>query len=202
VWAAGVQASPLGKLLADEAECEVDRAGRVIVNPDCSLPGFPEVFVVGDMMNFNNLPGVAQVAIQSARYSARKIKGMVTGHPVTKDFSYFDKGSMAVISRFGAVMKAGKFEATGFPAWASWLTLHLFYIVGFKHQATTLMHWAIAFAGRARSERVTTRQQLVGRLAVTQLGPEFQPTITGTLAPSKIDPKFAELDREARAQEV
>ncbi len=202
VWAAGIQASPLGKLLAEEADCEVDRAGRVIVNRDCSLPGFPEVFVVGDMMNFDNLPAVAQVAIQSARYVARTIKGRVTGHPVTKDFSYFDKGSMAVISRFGAVMKAGKLEATGFPAWASWLVLHLLYIVGFKAQATTLMHWAIAFAGRARSERITTRQQLVGRLAIKQLGPEFQPTITGTLAPSKLHDKFTDLDREARAQEM
>ena len=203
VWAAGVQASPLGKLIADQSEAEVDRAGRVIVEPDCSVLGYPEVFVVGDMMNFENLPGVAQVAIQSADYVARKIKGELNGHPVTDPFTYKDKGSMAVISRFGAVMKAGKIEATGFPAWAAWLGLHLLYIVGFKAQVSTLFHWGVTFVGRGRSERVTTQQQMVGRLAMQQLGDDFKPTITGSLDPTKIDANVSpDLVRDERPQEL
>ncbi|MBK9159755.1 MAG: NAD(P)/FAD-dependent oxidoreductase [Propionibacteriaceae bacterium] len=203
VWAAGVQASPLGAMIARQCGAEVDRAGRVIVNPDCTVPGHPEVFVVGDLMNHGNLPGVAQVAIQSTRYAVKKIKGDLAGKPVTEPFVYKDKGSMAVISRFGAVMKTGKVEATGFIAWMSWLALHLLYIVGFKARISTLMHWSIAFIGRARAERVTTRQQLVGRLAIKQLGPTFQPTITGTLNPAAVDPKISEdLASDPLAQEL
>lgn len=194
VWAAGVQASPLGRMLADQSEAEVDRAGRVLVNPDCSLPGHPEVFVLGDMMNLDNLPGVAQVAIQSAQYVAKKIDGEVSGHPVSEPFHYVDKGSMAVISRFGAIMKAGPFQARGFVAWVAWLFLHLLYIVGFKAQLTTLLHWAIAFLTRSRAERVTTRQQLIGRLALRQLGPDFQPTITGARNLGRVDEIFADRD--------
>jgi NADH dehydrogenase len=93
---------------------------------------------------------------------------------------------MAVISRFGAVAKVGKLELSGFPAWFAWLFVHLIYVVGFKNRVTTLLHWLITFVGRARSERVTTEQQLVGRLAVKQLGEDFQPTIAGTLNPGKI----------------
>jgi len=186
VWAAGVQASPLGKMLAEQTGAELDRAGRIAVNPDLTLPGHPEVFVVGDMINLNKLPGVAQVAIQGGRYAAKKIAGEVSGHPVTEPFKYFDKGSMAVISRFGAITKMGKIELTGFIAWVAWLFVHILYVVGFKHRLTTLLHWIIAFVGQARSERVTTEQQLVGRLAVKQLGEEFQPTIAGTLEPGKI----------------
>ncbi|MCA0295606.1 MAG: NAD(P)/FAD-dependent oxidoreductase [Actinobacteria bacterium] len=186
VWAAGVQASPLGRTLAEQSGAGIDRAGRVQVNDDLTLPGHPEVFVVGDMISLNGLPGVAQVAIQGGRYAASRIKGDVDGHPVTGPFVYHDKGSMAVISRFGAVAKVGKLRLTGFPAWFAWLFVHLIYVVGFKNRITTLLHWFITFVGRGRSERVTTEQQLVGRLAVKQLGEDFQPTISGTLDPGKI----------------
>ncbi|MDN5563991.1 NADH dehydrogenase FAD-containing subunit [Luteococcus japonicus] len=189
VWAAGVQASPLGRMIAEQSEAEVDRAGRLQVNKDCTVPGHPEVYVVGDMMSLDKLPGVAQVAIQTGQYAADRIIGDVTGKPVTRPFRYHDKGSMAVISKFGAVMKAGKVELTGFPAWVAWLALHLLYIVGFKAQFTTLVHWAIAFVGGARSERITTRQQMVARLAVQQLGEDFRPTVTGTQQPKKVEDK-------------
>ncbi len=186
VWAAGVQASPLGRTLAEQSGAGIDRAGRVQVNDDLTLPGHPEVFVVGDMIALKNLPGVAQVAIQGGRYAAERIKAELSGRPAPGEFVYHDKGSMAVISRFGAVAKMGKFRLTGFPAWFAWLFVHLIYVVGFKNRITTLLHWAITFIGRARSERVTTEQQLVGRLAVQQLGEDFQPTISGTLEPGKI----------------
>ena len=111
----------------------------------------------------------------------------MSGHPVTEPFKYHDKGSMAVISRFGAVAKINdKIQLSGFLAWVAWLALHLIYVVGFKNRVTTLMHWVITFLGSGRSERVTTEQQLVGRLAVKQLGSEFEPTISGALDPSKI----------------
>lgn len=189
VWAAGVQASPLGKVLADQTEANVDRAGRVEVNPDLTIPGHPEIFVVGDMMSLDKLPGVAQVAIQTGQYAAKKIDAEISGKPAPAKFKYFDKGSMAVISKFGAVMKVGKLELTGFPAWFSWLTVHLVYIVGFKARFTTLLHWAIAFLSTDRAERITTRQQLVARLAIRQLGEQFKPTVTGSLHPKAIDPK-------------
>ena len=103
VWAAGVSASPLGKLLAEQSEAEVDRAGRVQVNDDLSLPGHPEVFVIGDMMALDNLPGVAQVAMQGGKHAADQIKRRLRGEEAGQPFKYFDKGSMATISRGQAV---------------------------------------------------------------------------------------------------
>ncbi|GAA1370927.1 NAD(P)/FAD-dependent oxidoreductase [Luteococcus sanguinis] len=203
VWAAGVQASPLAKMIADQTEAQIDRAGRLEVQPDCSVPGHPEVFVIGDMMSLDKLPGVAQVAIQSGQYVAKKIVGEVKGQPVVTPFKYFDKGSMAVISKFGAVVKIGRIEMTGFVAWLAWLGLHLVTLTGFKARITTLAHWTIAFVSNARSERVTTRQQLVSRLAVKQLGDAYQPTITGTLDPTVLDERVdARNRRDTRPQEI
>ncbi len=186
VWAAGVQASPLGKLLTADGQAQLDRAGRVEVLPDLTLPGHPEVSVLGDMMSLDKLPGVAQVAIQGGKYTAKRIAGEVTGNPLTEPFKYFDKGSMAVISQFGAVTRVGKLELTGFIAWAMWLGVHLLYLVGFKHRISTLLKWTITFLGRSRSERVTTEQQLVGRLARKQLGQDFRPTISGLEDPDRL----------------
>ena len=113
IWAAGVQASPLGKTLAEQTGAPLDRAGRIGVNPDLTLPGHPEVFVVGDMIALDNLPGVAQVAIQGAKYAAKSIERRVEGKPPQPPFKYFDKGSMATISRFKAVALIGRFRLTG-----------------------------------------------------------------------------------------
>ena len=108
VWAAGVSASPLGQQLAEQSDAEVDRAGRVKVNPDLSLPGHPEVFVIGDMIALNNLPGVAQVAMQGGKHVAGQIKRRLAGQRTGQPFKYFDKGSMATISRFSAVAAIGE----------------------------------------------------------------------------------------------
>ena len=169
IWAAGVSASPLARLLAEQTGAEVDRAGRVKVLPDLTLPGHPEVHVVGDMAALDNLPGVAQVAIQGGRYSAKMIKKGPSGKP----FSYHDKGSMATVSRFHAVASVGRFRLSGFLAWLAWLAVHIVYIVGFKHRVTTVLHWLISFLGRGRSERVATEQQILGRLALEQVGDSF-----------------------------
>ncbi len=169
VWAAGVQASPLGAMLAEQSGAPLDRAGRIGVNPDLTLPGHPEVFVVGDMIALDNLPGVAQVAIQTAKYAAKQISNRLADAPPQKPFHYFDKGSMATISRFSAVAMIGKLRLTGFLAWLMWLVIHLVYLTGFKNRVTTLLHWAVTFLGTGRSERVATEQQVFGRLALDRL---------------------------------
>ncbi len=169
VWAAGVQASSLGRLLGEQTGAPVDRAGRVSVNPDLTLPGHPEVFVIGDMMSLDHLPGVAQVAIQGGKYAAKTIAGRVGGKGPQEPFKYFDKGSMATISRFRAVALVGKFKFTGFPAWVLWLVVHLLYLTGFKNRIGALGHWTVSFLGRGRSQRTTTMQQIFGRAALSRL---------------------------------
>jgi NADH dehydrogenase len=169
VWAAGVQANPLGRTLAEQSGAQLDRAGRIAVNADLTLPGHPEVFVVGDMIALDNLPGVAQVAIQGAKYAAKTIKRRLDDKPVLADFRYFDKGSMATISRFRAVAAVGRFKVSGFPAWLMWLGVHLVYLTGFKNRITALGHWLVSFLGSGRSERTATEQQIFGRLALARL---------------------------------
>ena len=177
VWAAGVQASPLGRQLAEQSGAGLDRAGRVEVEPDLTLPGHPEVYVIGDMMSLNRLPGVAQVAIQGGRHAARDIRARIEGRTSGRLFKYHDKGSMATISRFSAVASIGRLKLTGFVAWLMWLAVHLVYIIGFKHRVTTLLHWAVSFVGRGRSERTVTEQQIFARTAITRLGEEFSPSL-------------------------
>jgi NADH dehydrogenase len=169
VWAAGVQASSLSRTLAEQSGAPLDRVGRIGVNPDLTLPGHPEVFVIGDMLNLNHLPGVAQVAIQGAKYAAKQIKGRLANTPPQPAFKYFDKGSMATISRFRAVALIGKVNLTGFIAWLMWLAVHLVYITGFKNRTTALLHWIVSFIGRGRSERTTTEQQIFARTALGRL---------------------------------
>jgi len=169
VWAAGVAASPLARQLAEQVGIEVDRVGRIPVLPDLTLPGRPNVYVIGDMAALDSLPGVAQVAIQQARYSARKIRAALGGKAVDEPFSYFDKGNMATISRFRAIAEIGRLKVTGFTAWLLWLGVHLVYIIGFKSRVTTLLHWVVSFLGRGRSERTVTEQQVFARLALDQV---------------------------------
>src|SRR6187549_552661 len=169
VWAAGVQASPLGKQLADQSGASLDRAGRIGVNPDLTLPGHPEVFVVGDMIALDNLPGVAQVALQGAKYAAKEIKNRLRDKPAQQPFKYRDKGSMAIISRFNAVAMVGKLRLTGVIAWLMWLAVHLVYITGFKNRLSAVIHWLVSFLGRGRAERTATEQQIFGRTALARL---------------------------------
>jgi len=169
MWAAGVSASALGKTLSEQTGAPLDRAGRIGVNPDLTLPGHPEVFVVGDMISLDNLPGVAQVAIQGAKYAAKEINNRVEGKGPQPPFRYFDKGSMATISRFRAVAMIGNLRLAGFFAWLMWLAVHLVYITGFKNRVTALLHWAVSFIGRGRSERTATEQQIFGRVALGRL---------------------------------
>ena len=193
VWAAGVQPSSLGRTLAEQSGAETDRAGRIKVQPDCSLPGHPEVFVIGDMMTLNDYPGVAQVAMQQGKYAADQIRRRLKRKPDQKPFHYFDKGSMATISRFRAVASIGPFRFAGFIAWLLWLAVHVMYLVGFKNRVTTVLHWAVSFIGRGRAQRTTTHQQLVGRNAVQEAAQvaESSPSADGVSVPESRRPRPA-----------
>jgi NADH dehydrogenase len=162
VWAAGVKASGLAGSLAEQSGAELDRGGRVKVQPDCTLPGHPEVFVVGDMMSLNDYPGVAQVAMQQGKYAADEIRRRLQHKSAQAPFHYFDKGSMATISRFRAVASIGPLRFGGFIAWVLWLIIHVMYLVGFKNRVTTVLHWAVSFLGRGRSQRTTPQHHLLG----------------------------------------
>ncbi|WP_137149118.1 NAD(P)/FAD-dependent oxidoreductase [Mycolicibacterium sp. CR10] len=171
VWSAGVSASPLGRDLADQSDVELDRAGRVKVLPDLSIPGHPNVFVVGDMASVEDVPGMAQGAIQGAKYAAKAIEaGLKGADPDQREpFSYFDKGSMATVSKFSAVAKVGPLEFGGFIAWLAWLVLHLVYLVGFKTKITTLLSWTVTFLGRNRGQLTITEQQAYARTRIEEL---------------------------------
>ena len=197
IWAAGVQASPLGRTLSEQTGAPLDRAGRIAVNPDLTLPGHPEVFVVGDMINLDHLPGVAQVAIQGAKYAAKEIERRLEGKPSQGPFKYFDKGSMATISRFKAVASIGSLKLTGFVAWLMWLVVHLFYITGFKNRVTAVMHWFVSFLGRDRAERTTTLQQIFGRTALERLERGATSLVS---APGEYDAARAAAEEERRRQ--
>ncbi|OFT90308.1 MULTISPECIES: NAD(P)/FAD-dependent oxidoreductase [Corynebacterium] len=172
IWSAGVAASPLGKHIAEQLGVEVDRAGRVPVNRDLTVGDDRHVFIVGDMMSLDRLPGVAQVAMQGGQYAARTIIDEVengTSPEARKPFDYFDKGSMAIVSRFNAVVKMNKAEVSGFVGWIMWLVLHLLYMVGFRNRAVAAFSWGLNSVSRRRWQLVATRQQLHARNAISKL---------------------------------
>lgn len=170
VWAAGVSGSPLGRMVAEQTGAEVDRAGRVHVEDDLTLPGHPEVYLIGDMISLKGYPGVAQLAIQGGRYAADQIVRRVEGREPAGPFAYRDKGSMATISKYSAVASIGRVSFSGFVAWLAWLVVHLMAMVGFKARVSTLLKWLITFIGDSRGERVTTAQQVFARNAIDDLG--------------------------------
>jgi len=160
LWGAGVQASPLAKALAEASGAGLDRAGRVIVQPDLSLPGRPEVFVVGDMVNYSHqtgqpLPGVAQVAMQQGSYAADLIQRRLQGTAVGP-FRYKDHGSMATIGRSQAVADLGWLKFSGFPAWLAWLFVHLIFLIQFDNRLLVLFQWAWNYFTGNRSARLIT----------------------------------------------
>jgi NADH:quinone reductase (non-electrogenic) len=171
VWSAGVSASALGSDLAEQASVELDQVGRVKVLPDLSIPGHPDVFVIGDMAAVEGVPGVAQGAIQGAKYAANTIKAELRGaDPAEREpFQYFDKGSMATVSRFSAVAKVGPLEFSGLFAWFAWLVLHLLYLVGFKTKVSTLLSWIVTFLSTHRGQLTITEQQAFARTRLEQL---------------------------------
>jgi NADH dehydrogenase len=159
IWAAGVSASPLTQKLG----VELDRAGRVKVNPDLSVPGHPDVFAIGDMAlvlgeDGKPVPGVSPAAMQMARHVARLIERELGpgGRSPRPPFRYRDKGSMATIGRSAAVAKMGRFEFSGFPAWLAWLGVHLIFLIGFRNKLAVLLQWAYAYLTYKRGARIIT----------------------------------------------
>jgi NADH dehydrogenase len=164
IWAAGVTASELAARLAGEAGLEVDRAGRLTVGPDLTLPGHPEVFALGDMVRVQapdgtiaSLPGVAPVAIQQGHYVARAIRGRLRGR-APGPFRYRDKGTLATIGRSRAVADIKGVRVAGFPAWALWLLVHIFYLIGFQNRLLVLLRWTISFLTRGRGARLIVHE--------------------------------------------
>jgi NADH dehydrogenase len=176
IWAAGVQASPLAKMLAEKTGAETDRAGRISVNPDCTLPGHPEVFAIGDMVSLNKLPGVAQPALQEGKYVGKVIKQRLAGQE-SPPFKYFDKGTMATIGYRSAVADAFGVKVTGFFAYVMWAFIHVLYLVGWSNRLGTLYTWARAlWFSHNRGHRIITfesaREELAeGRTAAGRPAP-------------------------------
>jgi NADH dehydrogenase len=160
IWSAGVKPSPLGRLLAGENEQILDKSGRIVVGPDLSLPGHPEIFVIGDLANFSHqtgspLPGVAPVAMSEGRYVARLIADRERGR-TTPVYRYRNKGNLAVIGRASAVADFGWFKMTGYPAWLLWLFVHLMYLVEFDNRLLVFIQWAWNYFTRNRGARLIT----------------------------------------------
>jgi NADH dehydrogenase len=160
LWAAGVRASRLGKVLAERAGAPLDRAGRVVVAPDLSLPAHPEIHVIGDLANFSHqggqpLPGVAPVAMAQGRYAARLIIRKLRGQPVAP-FHYRDKGNLATVGRNKAVAQFGKIHIAGFLAWFLWVFVHLMYLVEFENRLLVFVEWVYNYLTRNRGARLIT----------------------------------------------
>ncbi len=153
IWAAGVQASPLAGMLAEATGASTDRAGRVAVLPDLTLPGHPEVFAVGDMATVNNLPGVCEVALQGGLHAANTVKRRLAGKDGVA-FTYRDLGSAAAVGRFKAIVSVRGLHLSGFPGWVVWLFVHVAFLNGFGNRARALWRWSRSMLGRARPERV------------------------------------------------
>lgn len=158
IWAAGVKASSFGEILATHAAAPLDKAGRVLVNPDLSLPGHPSILVIGDLAAIEGVPGVAPAAMQMGRYAARLIEARLAGRSLPP-FAYFDKGSLAVIGRRAAVAyfeNFGRLKFSGLFAWILWLFIHLMYIVEFEARIIVFIRWGIQYLTFARGARLIT----------------------------------------------
>jgi NADH:ubiquinone reductase (H+-translocating) len=162
VWAAGVKASPLGAKLKEALPgIETDRGGRVVVNPDCTVNGRPDVFVVGDLAHYKTadgkqLPGVAPVAMQQGEYVADTIDRRIRGQSPKAAFQYWDKGSMATIGRSHAVAETGMLKLSGFLAWLAWLFIHILYLARFENRVLVIFQWFWNYVTRNRTARLIT----------------------------------------------
>jgi NADH dehydrogenase FAD-containing subunit len=154
IWTAGVSPSPAGKWLG----VQTDRAGRVRVEKDLTIPGHPEILVVGDTASLDQngkpLPGVAQVAMQQGRYAGKLIQGRLRGRPDQQPFSYFDKGSMAVVGKGFAVLQAGKIQLSGFPAWLAWAAVHLEFLAQSSLRVSVFVQWVWTYVTGQRGSRL------------------------------------------------
>ena len=174
LWAAGMKASGMGQVVAECTGAQLDRAGRVIVNPDLSVAEYPNIFVIGDLANFPHqyedgkpLPGVAPVAMQEGQYVARLIKKRLKGETLPA-FRYTDYGSLAVIGRNAAVVDLGFVKFAGFPAWLAWIFVHIFFLIEFDNKLIVMIQWAWNYFTRKRGARLITNQEVPQPMGVEE----------------------------------
>jgi NADH dehydrogenase len=180
IWAAGVQASPLAAALAQASGASVDRAGRIEVLPDLTVPGHPEVFAVGDMTSLDQLPGVAEVAMQGGLHAANTIRKRLRGEE-GGPFRYRDMGSVATIARFRAIASVGRFRLSGFAGWFVWFFIHLAFLTGFGNRFSTMLRWLRSMVGRGRGEREISTAHTGGDLSLPD---EVRSVVQPTLYPN------------------
>jgi NADH dehydrogenase len=171
LWAAGVEAPPVAKAIVEATGAACDRSGRIQVGDDLTVPGHPEIFVIGDLMSLRKLPGVAEVAMQSGLYAGRRIHQAVAAGPAgaaptdggrapVPPFKYHDLGSAAYISRGRAVLSAGPLRLGGFAGWVAWLFIHIAFLTGYRNRVGAILTWGLAFTKDSRRERAFTTSQV------------------------------------------
>ena len=160
LWAAGVEAPPLAAAVAKATGAKCDRAGRIMVEDNCTIPGHPEIYVVGDTMSLRQLPGVAEVAMQSGLYAGHHISEQIAGKPADKPFRYRDLGSAAYLSRGKAVVSAGRLQTSGFLGWWVWLFIHIGFLTGYRNRVGAVLSWWFAFTRDLRRERTFTTEYI------------------------------------------
>ena len=189
LWTAGVEAPPMAAALATATGAKQDRAGRILVEKNLTIPGHPEISVLGDMMSLDKLPGVAEVAMQSGLYAGHRVRHRISGDMEEKPFRYRDLGSAAYISRGNAVVSAGPLQVGGFIGWWIWLFIHIAFLTGYRNRLGAVLSWWLAFTRDVRRERTFTTQQIAtlrGRLHVPAgpLGPG-QPAVPPQAGPDE-----------------
>lgn len=160
LWTAGVEAPPFAAALATATGAEHDRAGRIVVRDDLTIPGHPGISVIGDMMSLRELPGVAEVAMQSGLYAGRRVRRELTGGGQVKPFRYHDLGSAAYLARGRAVVSAGPLRLSGFAGWVVWLFIHIAFLTGYRNRAGAILTWWVAFTRDVRRERAYTTREV------------------------------------------
>jgi NADH:ubiquinone reductase (H+-translocating) len=171
LWAAGVKASAMGKVLAERTDAECDRAGRIIVEPDLSIKGHPNIFVIGDLANFSHqngkpLPGVAPVAKQQGEYVAELVQHRLAGKSLPP-FAYVDHGSLAMIGHNSAVVDLGFIKLTGFFAWLFWLVIHIYFLIEFNNKLVVIIQWAWNYFTRNRGARLITGKESLTQFVIS-----------------------------------
>ncbi len=191
IWAAGVQASPLAEQLAEASGAKTDRAGRIAVLTDLTIPGHPEVFVLGDMATVNNLPGVCEVAMQGGLHAAHTIRRRLKGDNRNVPFKYRDLGSAATIGRFKAIVSFRRVRLSGFPGWVVWFFVHIAFLNNFASRFSTMFRWARSMIGRSRPERVFSVGHTGGDLSLPE-------EVRAKVMPSPFPVVTAELEARER----
>ncbi len=177
LWAAGVKASAMGKIVAEHTGAELDRVGRVMVESDLSVKGHPHIFVIGDLANFTTaegkpLPGVAPVATQEGKYVAQLIRKRLAGKTLPA-FKYFNGGSLSVIGRHSAVADIGSMRFSGFFAWLIWVFVHIYYLIEFDNKLVVFIQWTWSYFTRKRGARLITGDESLGQVGVDDRGNYF-----------------------------